>query len=179
MSDWYIEKRKEDPMTNKVTTFLCHKTRGDIMSDCELEFEDRKEFFNANPCGEIIVGGLGLGVVSKELLKLDCVTGITIIEKEQEVIDLVSQEFENETRVSIVKGDARSYIPESSPDFVYMDIWDDDLDISYQDRLDTKSHWEKLCENCFLWAMDRSERHAFRRIRGNKPTFFQKNKKNK
>ena len=176
MSKWHIEQRREDPTSQDITTFLCHKDRGDIMSDCLLEYEDRKPFFDAGPCGSIVIGGLGLGIIIEELLDEECVNDISVIEIDQEVIDLISYKFEDEDRVTIYKGDARNFdISQLSnmPDFVYLDIWDDDLGTSYQDRLDAFNYWMQQCEKCsnnktvFVWAFDRSKRHAEKRVARN------------
>jgi len=167
MNNWYIEKRREDPFSKQETTFLCHKERGDIMSDCPLEYEDRRDFFKSNPHGFIVVGGLGLGVVVDELLEIDSVDHIFIVEIDSEVINLTGGKYKDNQKVTIVHADVRDFdldiLPET-PSSIYMDIWDDDLGTSYEERVDVCKHWGGVCTECFSWAIDRSRRDFNKRV---------------
>jgi hypothetical protein len=167
MNNWYIEKRMEDPSSKKETTFLCHRDRGDIMSDCDLEYEDRRDFFRSGPHGFIVVGGLGLGVVVDELLEIDSVEHVFIVEIDSEVIGLTGGKYKDNKRVTIIHADARDFdlgrLPKT-PDYIYMDIWDDDLGTSYEERVDACRHWGGVCTECFSWAIDRSRRDFNKRV---------------
>ena len=160
MSNWFIDKRQEDPNDERITTFLVHKKRGDIMSDCDLEMDDMLPFLNINPYGNIVVGGLGLGLIIDELLKLEKVDNIYVVEIDDEVIGLTSHKYDDNEKVTIAKGDARDFDLSQVPfdiDFVYMDIWDNDLGDTYEDRLEVCQHWGGICKECFSWAKDRSK----------------------
>ena len=156
MNNWEIHQREEDGV---MITVLHHRVRGDVMTDCELEMDDMKPFLESNPSGNIAVGGLGLGLIIDKLLVMDGVENIYVVEEQQEVIDLTSPKYTSEDRVTIVKGDARTFDLSKIPyeiDVVYMDIWDNDLGDTFEDRLEVCKHWGNTCKDCFSWALDRS-----------------------
>ncbi len=82
--------------------------------------------------GNVLIFGLGLGYfaymasIKKEVKK------ITIIEKDKEIIDLFKEhlllEFEYKEKINIIEEDALAFSNFSSFDFVYIDIYRDELD---------------------------------------------------
>lgn len=74
-----------------------------------------------------LINGLGLGVVLSAILKKDTVTEVTVIEKSEDVINLVAPAFLLDKRVEIIHQDAFKYMPPKGEtyDFVWHDIWDD------------------------------------------------------
>ena len=97
-----------------------------VMSNTPAEIRDHMDFIReAKKGGDILINGLGLGVALSEILKSDIVETVTVIEKSQDVIDLVSEYFTDD-RVNIIKDDAFEYIPTVGFRFnaVWHDIWD-------------------------------------------------------
>jgi len=74
--------------------------------------------------GEVLIGGLGLGRIVEELAKKPEVTRIIVVEKAQEVIDLVWPYIDTKRKGSIVCADVFEYLKTTSEqfDFIYSDI---------------------------------------------------------
>lgn len=96
-----------------------------VVSNTPDEISDFRRFvYRAK--GSILVNGLGLGVLLKALLGKPDVTDITVIEKSNDVIKLVSETYLKDNRVTIINADAFEYKPpkDKKYDAVWHDIWD-------------------------------------------------------
>lgn len=79
-----------------------------VMSDTPAEIMDHTEFID-KAYGRVLINGLGIGMVAHALLhedKRECIESIDIVEKNKEVIDLVSHYFKDEPKVTIHCADA-------------------------------------------------------------------------
>ncbi len=96
-----------------------------IMSNTPMEIEDHM-FFMLNAKGDVLINGLGLAMCVFGILKNKEVKSITVIEKEQDVIDLVAP-YIKDKRVNVIHCDAFNYqIPKGKRyNAVWHDIWDD------------------------------------------------------
>lgn len=103
-----------------------------MMSDTPMERRTNVEFVvNAN--GHVLIAGLGLGMIVnalREKIKDGDVTQITIIEKEQDVVDMIRpflHEIEKECQINYITADILEYKPEKGSKFdsIYFDIWPD------------------------------------------------------
>lgn len=97
-----------------------------IMSNTPTEISDFMGFVR-RATGNVLVNGLGLGVLLKALLNKPDVTKITVIEKSADVIKLVAKTYLQDSRVTIINADAFEYVPPKNQkyDAVWHDIWDD------------------------------------------------------
>ena len=95
-----------------------------VMSNTPDEIRDFSHF-TRHAKGYILINGLGIGCVVKVLLDKPEITKITVIEKSEDVIKLVSPYF-NDERLVIINADAFEYVPPKSEKFNYVwhDIWD-------------------------------------------------------
>lgn len=95
-----------------------------VMSNTPMEIYTNLPFMNQAK-GDVLINGLGLGMVLGAILKKPEVTSVTVIEKSPDVIALVAPSFEDDPRVSIIEGDALTYTPPKgqSYDVVWHDIW--------------------------------------------------------
>lgn len=101
-----------------------------VMSDTPAEVLDHLPF--AGRCsGDILVTGLGLGLMVNLLLKNRRVRGITVIEKSSDVIELCGHQFFHALKagvrqVKVIQADAFTWNPPqgASWDFAWHDIWD-------------------------------------------------------
>lgn len=95
-----------------------------IMSNTPSEMNDFAHFVRIAK-GNILINGLGLGCVVKALLSKKDVTGIIVIEKSKDVINLIAPSFQDK-RLNIINADALKYQPAKKEkyDFVWHDIWD-------------------------------------------------------
>lgn len=101
------------------------------------------------------------------LAEKEDVKSITIVELNQEVIDLVEplmrKYVKNNDKIKIVKGDAYKY-PDENPneryDWVYLDIWDTFPGSEDLEMLDNIiSLYEKICPSCRInaWGYEFAE----------------------
>ena len=95
-----------------------------VMSDTGMEKRTNLKFCS-KAHGDIILGGLGIGMVIMAIQDKPEVHSITVIEKNQEVIDLVASQLELNDKVKIVHADVFDWNPEKGVkyDMSYMDIW--------------------------------------------------------
>ena len=97
-----------------------------VMSDTDMEKRTNWEFVkNAN--GRVLIAGLGVGLILhniKEKFDLGEITEVIVIEKSQDVIDLVNPLF---PWVKCICADIMEYQPEKGEkwDTIYFDIWPD------------------------------------------------------
>lgn len=82
--------------------------------------------------GNILVVGLGLGYFSYMTSNKKEVTSVTVLEKDKDIIEVFNSclldEFENKDKIKIINDDALTYLDYSNFDFVYIDIYRDELD---------------------------------------------------
>lgn len=98
-----------------------------IMSDTPDEIADLYEF-RRHATGKVLINGLGLGIAAKMALAKPEVWHVTIIEIDQEVIDLVAPTLnEDHNRLQIHCEDAYKWKPGRGERWgtIWHDIWDD------------------------------------------------------
>lgn len=95
-----------------------------VMSDTNMEKRTNLDFC-INAHGDIIIGGLGIGMIIMAIQDKLEVNSITVIEKNQEVIDMVASQLDLNDKVNIICADVFEWKPERGVkyDMVYMDIW--------------------------------------------------------
>jgi hypothetical protein len=97
-----------------------------MMSDTPMEKNSNQEFVrNAN--GHVFIAGLGIGLILNALrdkVKSGIVNKITVIEKYQDVIDLISHKF-SDMPIEYICDDVLNYKPNKDQkyDTIYFDIW--------------------------------------------------------
>jgi hypothetical protein len=106
--------------------------------------------------GHVLVGGLGLGCIVERLQEKNEVTEILVIEKSQEVIDLVWRHLDA-PKATIIQCDLERYLKTTRRrfDYIYMDVWPGRNDESIP-------KWRALAEQfvapdkVLCWGEDRS-----------------------
>lgn len=95
-----------------------------VMSNTPDEIRDFSHF-TRRAKGSILINGLGMGCVVKVLLEKPEVTRITVIEKSEDVINLIAPYFKDQ-RLVIINADAFEHVPPKGEkyNFVWHDIWD-------------------------------------------------------
>ena len=94
------------------------------------EIETMKPFIEKGK-GHVLVLGLGMGYVPFMLANKKEVRSVTIIEKEQDIIDLFNSLiwpfFTNKEKIKIIKGDAIEFVSknqkEAGYDYIFADLW--------------------------------------------------------
>lgn len=99
---------------------------GLVMSDTDMEWRTNLPFLKAAR-GRVLIGGLGLGFVVVPLLRKKEVETVTVVEKYQDVIDLVLPHIAQPT-LTVKQGDVHTYRSQLNGDkfdCIYFDIWPD------------------------------------------------------
>ncbi len=96
-----------------------------MMSSHEFEMITNQKFLD-NAKGDVLIFGLGLGLVIHPLLEDDNVKSITIVEIDSELIDevfpiIISKD--NKCKVNIIFENAFDFKTENKYDTIYFDIW--------------------------------------------------------
>lgn len=99
------------------------------MTDTQMEQVTNGAFLR-NAKGNVLIAGLGLGMVLVPLLKNPDVNTILVLEKYQDVIDLVAPSFKeaiDDERLHIFNEDVTTWRPETDWewDTIFFDIWPD------------------------------------------------------
>jgi len=97
-----------------------------VMSDTPDEMRDHLPFVTHAAYGSILINGLGLGMVLKNVLLRKEITDVTVIEIDRDLIYLVGPHY-NDKRVTILCADAFTFKPPKGKRYnaVWHDIWDD------------------------------------------------------
>lgn len=95
-----------------------------IMSDTDLEKRTNQEFI-MHAHGDVLLGGLGIGLVLMEIQEKKDVKTITVLEKSKEVIQMVGEQLNLNEKVKIIQADVFEWEPRECDYFntIYMDIW--------------------------------------------------------
>ncbi len=110
-----------------------------IMQDSEAEYREHAILFE-NATGDVLIGGLGLGLCHQPLIDNPNVTSVTIIENSQDVIDLVWEHCAKDNRFNLITADIETWvIPEAikqhrtaNPwDYAWFDTWLHDNELDY------------------------------------------------
>jgi hypothetical protein len=94
-----------------------------VMSDTKME-RDSNHRIGSQSHGKVLIAGLGIGMVLTAVLKRKEVKSVIVIEKNADVIDLVSPHFKHR-KLSIFNADIFEWKPTQKFDTIYFDIWPD------------------------------------------------------
>lgn len=131
-------------------TRLCNKKNswngGLVMSDTPAEISDHAEAIDQAK-GNILITGLGLGVVLNACLKKPEVTHCTVVEIDPDVIELVAPYYQQiwGDRLTIVQCSAYDYEPTKGTkyDMIWHDIWPDICADNYEQMKTLKKKFKK------------------------------------
>jgi len=96
--------------------------RETVMSNTPMETETNKDVIS-EARGDVLIAGLGMGLVVLGIQDKPEVTSITIIEKHQEVIELVKPQLALNSKVNIIVNDIFDFKTTNKYDTIYFDIW--------------------------------------------------------
>lgn len=132
VGDWKLEKftiesnnlmARMQGITPGTYVRLTH--RGEcVMSNTNMEKRTNMDFC-INAHGDVLIGGLGIGMIILAIQDKPEVKSITVIEKNHEVIDMVASQLNFNDKVNIICADVFEWKPEKGVkyDVSYMDIW--------------------------------------------------------
>lgn len=93
-----------------------------VMSDTDMEKRTNAGFV-ANAHGNVLIGGLGIGMILLAIQDKTDIEKITVVEKSAEVIELVKDQLPLNSKVEIVHADVWEYVPSCKFNTIYLDIW--------------------------------------------------------
>lgn len=132
------------------TVTVLNDKNGKWMSDVPIELESHIEV--AAKCkGNVLVGGLGLGIICKYLQRNPEVKNVHVIEISQAVISLVWRQLDLDRRFSIIQADITDYlnsIEERTDDYYtccYLDTWRADSETEF---IETVLPLKRLAMEC-------------------------------
>jgi hypothetical protein len=142
---------------------LVHAKRGIVMSNTLMEVESNKEFVE-EAHGEVLIHGLGLGMVLEAVLAKPTVRHVTVIELDQDIIDLVAPHFYSEfnlNTLTIKKGDALKHKPKKGDFYhaIWHDIWDDISPENLTDMVKLRDRWAPYAGWQGFWSEGMVRRH--------------------
>lgn len=129
-----------------------------VMSNTPMEIRTCEAFIE-RATGCVLINGLGLGMVLHAILQKPDVTHVTVIEKSQDVINLVAESFAHDPRVEIIHADALKYCPPAGVTYnvVWHDIWPG-FSSSNLDEMEALEHkYLRLCDWQDSWGKDQCE----------------------
>ncbi len=102
-----------------------------VMSDTWMERFSNQEIIEM-ATGDVLIAGLGIGMILTLLEDKDEVNSITVLEKNRAVIDVIGPWFNN-LKIDIVHANVFTWQPTQSYDTIYFDIWPDIRDLNYEE----------------------------------------------
>jgi spermidine synthase len=99
-----------------------------MMTDTPMEKRTNLEIIE-KARGRVLIAGLGIGMILRAIVKKSEVTHITVLEKYQDVVDLVLPQF-TDARLEVIVDDVFQWEPPTdTPKYntIYFDIWPDSL----------------------------------------------------
>lgn len=132
-----------------------------IMSNTHSEISDCFSFL-LKAHGNILINGLGLGVVLTHLLNQEKVKHITVIEKSNDVINLVASHFLPNDKLEIINANCFEYKPPKGTryNFVWHDIWDDICTDNLKEMEKLHRKYGKRCDWQDSWCKYLCQRYA-------------------
>ena len=94
--------------------------------------------------GDVLIAGLGIGMVLHPILAKPEVTSVTVVEKEPDVIAIVEPTLPRE-KLKIVSADIFDWKPSEKFDCIYFDIWaDGSTDLAKTERRKLSARFRKF-----------------------------------
>lgn len=134
LRDFINARREHDGQEPGTIVQLRNKHGTIMMSDSEMERRANRYFLmKAN--GDVLIGGLGLGMILLAAQAKEEVNSITVVEIYQEVINLVVPQLPLNGKVNIVCGDIFVWYPPTGVkyDTIYFDIWNSRCNDDYEE----------------------------------------------
>lgn len=152
------------PVPQGTYTRLCGPQRGlyeVVMSDTPAEIKDHLDFI-WQAQGDVLIHGLGIGMCLQAVARKEEVTSVLVIEKSQDVIDLVAPTYLERfgDKLEIRQEDALTWKPEKGRrwDCVWHDIWYDICAGNYEQMKKLHRRFGRRCDWQDSWSRDQVKR---------------------
>ena len=125
-----------------------------IMQDTTKEYREHQPLWD-NAAGDVLIAGLGIGMVHQFLIDNEDVKSVTIVEKNQEVIDLVWDHCPKNEKFRLVHADIYDWEPDSTWDVGWFDSWIGECEQEEYFKLMTDKY-TKYCKKIFFWKSEQN-----------------------
>lgn len=146
-----------------------------VMSDTPMERRSNTDAV-ARATGDVLIGGLGLGMILLPILAKPDVSSVTVVEHMQCVIDLIEPRIRaaipdyRQKSLMIAHGDVKTWKPAAYQrfDYAYLDIWPTICGDDYKEHVALRKRWKEFLNaksfsrRVDSWMFDRVEREARR-----------------
>ena len=123
-----------------------------IMSDRPIEYDLHSNVWQNQFFGKLLVCGLGLGYVHNYFISQKNVEKIIVIEKNQDVIDLVWDYCNKDNRFELIHTDAETWEPTESFDFGWFDSWIPSNNMTYDSWVEYMTvKYKDICNELMFW----------------------------
>ena len=152
-NNWQAYLSLKDESHDNYTVLLKAGCNQPIMQDSEAEYNEHQWLWD-NATGDVLIGGLGIGLVNQVLIDNPNITSVTIIENSQDVIDLVWEHCSKDERFTLIQENIETWeIPtDSSWDIAWFDTWLVDNSLSmreYKTLINNK--YSPFCNSIRVW----------------------------
>lgn len=135
---------------------LVHEKRGIVMSDTKME-QDSNLYIVNKASGDVLINGLGLGMVLEAVIEKPEVNHVTVVELDQDVIDLVAPHMHylaGQGRLTIIQADAYDHKPPKGVHYnaVWHDIWDDISPENFAGMVKLRNKYAKRADWQGFWS---------------------------
>lgn len=172
--EWKIEKFKVEhlafsyalegrPVPLGEYTRLIRGEKTLVMSDTPAEQRDHYGFYYRAK-GEVLIAGLGIGMILEAVIKKPEVAKVTVIEISQDLIDLVAPTYKARygDRLEVICADALEWKPPKGKvyDAAWFDIWDTITEDNLPDMRRLTRRYGKAAAWKGCWVRHLCERQA-------------------
>lgn len=139
--------------------FIPDENMGDIiMSDTPDEIRDHSRFMHRSK-GDVLIAGLGLGMVLQGCAVKNEVTSVTVIEQSPDVIKLVEAHYKAKPfghKVTIVNADIFEWKPTKGVkfDYAWYDIWDNLCTDNLDEIAKLNRKFARICPEKGSWGRE-------------------------
>ena len=150
----YLEMKVESHDSYTVLIKNSVNTYMPIMQDSEAEYNEHQWLWD-NATGDVLIAGLGIGFVNEVLIANDNITSVTIVEIEQDVVDLVWEHCAKDDRFTLIIDDIETWdIPsDSSWDIAWFDTWDTKNILTMKEYNDLMiEKYSSYCDEIGIWT---------------------------
>ena len=125
-----------------------------VMSNTQMEI-DTNRIVVEHAEGNVLIFGLGIGMVIEALLVKPTVTSIKVIELDEDIIEHVGLLYKDEPKIAIQQGDCLSYLPKENEhyDYIWFDIWDDINKANIQQMEELYCRFKGHCTAMNFWSI--------------------------
>lgn len=129
-----------------------------IMTDTPDEIRDHRRFMRT-ATGNVLIAGLGLGMVLQGCAVKSDVKSVTVIELSKDVIQLVEAHYKAKPfghKVTIVNADIFDWKPEKGVkfDYAWFDIWDGLCTDNLDEMAKLNRRFARICPNKGSWGRE-------------------------